>query len=273
MWTFATGRFWALVAVMLVIAGVDPLLPANVLILSFLWVPVVASAAFAGPVATALLAGLSVVLHLAVGVSQSYTSTPAFWIRLLAMSLVSGLATYLSARTQQDRVRLEDLALTDSLTGLANRRLLLLNLQQELRRQQRTGTPIALLYIDLDRFKQVNTAHDHAGGDAILRQIADRFNAQLRAGDTLARLGGDEFAALCPSCKTEQDAEVMSARLLSVAHIPFEQPAVSIGATIGAVLIPPSSTQDAQSVLTVADQQVMRLKNAQERGTYAVQVL
>jgi diguanylate cyclase (GGDEF)-like protein len=88
--------------------------------------------------------------------------------------------------------RLTDLAYRDGLTGLANRRAFIDTLSERLG----SGVPVAVLLIDLDRFKPVNDAFGHAAGDRLLVEVAGRLGAVARAGDTVARLGGDEFAIL-----------------------------------------------------------------------------
>lgn len=93
-------------------------------------------------------------------------------------------------------LRLQQLALYDSLTGLANRTLLLDRLQSALQRASRDEQPLALLYLDLDRFKQVNDNFGHAVGDLLLQQTAQRILQVVRQTDTVARFGGDEFVVL-----------------------------------------------------------------------------
>jgi diguanylate cyclase (GGDEF)-like protein/PAS domain S-box-containing protein len=106
----------------------------------------------------------------------------------------------LNARDVTERVQLEEelshQAFHDGLTGIANRSLFNDRLEQALVRSARSGDPLAVLLVDLDRFKQVNDSLGHSRGDALLQQFAHRFGSVTRASDTLARLGGDEFAVL-----------------------------------------------------------------------------
>ena len=106
----------------------------------------------------------------------------------------------LNARDVTERVRLEEelthQAFHDGLTGLANRALFRDRLDQSLSRSSRTGEPLAVLFVDLDGFKQVNDTLGHDAGDQLLEEVARRFATAIRPSDTLARLGGDEFALL-----------------------------------------------------------------------------
>lgn len=119
--------------------------------------------------------------------------------------------------------RLEKLAVTDSLTGLANRRRFDENLATEWRRRARGTAPLSLLMIDVDRFKAINDAHGHAASDTVLRRVADCLAAAVRrAGDLLARYGGEEFAMLLP--RTGQDAAHAMAQTirLAIAALPLD---------------------------------------------------
>jgi diguanylate cyclase (GGDEF)-like protein/PAS domain S-box-containing protein len=143
--------------------------------------------------------------------------------------------TDLSARKAQDREivrlnqnqadRLDDLqaaqaALTeqathDALTGLPNRALFVDRLEQVLSHAKRSGRCAAVLFVDLDRFKQVNDTHGHAAGDALLRSVADKLAAAVRPMDTIARIGGDEFVVLAPDIDSHLHAVDLSTRLLA----------------------------------------------------------
>src|SRR4029079_11124669 len=100
-------------------------------------------------------------------------------------------------------------ARTDPLTGLANRRVFAERLQTELVRAQRTRTPLCVVIIDLDGFKQINARLGHRAGDEILVRIGTAWQPELRAGDCLARYGGDEFALVLPNATTTDAAEVI----------------------------------------------------------------
>jgi diguanylate cyclase (GGDEF)-like protein/PAS domain S-box-containing protein len=127
----------------------------------------------------------------------------------------------------------------DSLTGLANRALFLDRLDHALRRTERHGDPIAVLFLDLDDFKTVNDSLGHQAGDLLLTAVAGRLGGVTRAGDTLGRLGGDEFGLLVESGPMPQTAEDVAHRIEEAMKAPFQlqdrlvSVRVSIGIAIG----------------------------------------
>ncbi|WP_336033320.1 diguanylate cyclase domain-containing protein [Geodermatophilus sp. FMUSA9-8] len=118
--------------------------------------------------------------------------------------------------------RLREAALHDALTGLPNRALLLDRMEQALRVQDREGLPAAVLYCDLDGFKQVNDTLGHAAGDAALLRMAAALTSVVRPGDTVARIGGDEFVVLCPATATETAARGLADRLSAALASPAD---------------------------------------------------
>jgi diguanylate cyclase (GGDEF)-like protein len=101
-------------------------------------------------------------------------------------------------------------ATTDPLTGVANRRSFYASLDTELKRAERTATPVTLVLIDLDGFKEINDTHGHPFGDGVLQTIAEKVRGSLRATDVLARVGGDEFAILLPATPREAAAALIA---------------------------------------------------------------
>jgi len=142
-------------------------------------------------------------------------------------------------QVRQRETELEYRALHDALTTLPNRTLLFERIEYDLRMARRQGTPLCLLMIDLDRFKEVNDTLGHQVGDSLLIEVASRLHTCLRDTDTVARLGGDEFAVLLPGTTREQGLEAV-AKLLST----FAQPVnlkgteVYVAASIGVALYP-----------------------------------
>ena len=131
---------------------------------------------------------------------------------------------------------LERLALHDVLTGLANRALLTDRLHQAQQRLRREPAHIALLTVDLDRFKTINDTHGHAAGDAVLVEVAARLRSCARPTDTVARLGGDEFAVLLDRLTEPLQAEMVALRILGALRAPFQLPDgtdIEIRASIG----------------------------------------
>ena len=129
---------------------------------------------------------------------------------------------------------LESLALTDPLTGLANRRLLVDRLSMGMVQARRERADLALLYLDLDGFKNVNNTLGHAAGDALLKMVAGRLQSAVREQDTVARLGGDEFVIVLGQAGADEAARV-AAKLIESVSQPYAidgQPArvtVSVG--------------------------------------------
>lgn len=109
----------------------------------------------------------------------------------------------------------EHLALHDALTGLPNRRLLQLRLEQALEIASREGTRVALAYLDLDDFKGVNDRFGHAAGDRLLCRLGQRMRTAVRPQDTVARVGGDEFVVLLAGLQVEAEAEAVLQRLMA----------------------------------------------------------
>ena len=113
----------------------------------------------------------------------------------------------------QKQITLEHIAHHDALTGLPNRLLLLDRMQQSIKKAQRTKKQLAILYIDLDKFKPINDSLGHAAGDEVLIAVAKRLRQNVRTVDTIARIGGDEFIVLMESVSNVQDVEAMAEKL------------------------------------------------------------
>lgn len=151
----------------------------------------------------------------------------------------------------------------DLLTGLPNRRLFLDRLEREVKHAQRSSLPLAVLFLDLDGFKEVNDSLGHEAGDRLLSDVAERLTDCVRADDTVARLGGDEFTVILTGAKQRQDVEFVAQSIIDSLAMPFpiaQQP-VRISVSIGITLYP----QDASSpvaLLEAADQAMYKAKKS-----------
>jgi diguanylate cyclase (GGDEF)-like protein len=157
----------------------------------------------------------------------------------------------LNDRSTMDRMQE---ALHDGLTGLASRKLFLETLEQRLSRAAGEGSTVALLYVDLDRFKNVNDTLGHTAGDQVLMFIADRLKSHLREHDVPGRLGGDEFAVLLPDVNGPDEAIAVAARLVDALAVPMSvaQRRLLVNASIGIALAAPGEA-DASLLLHRAD--------------------
>ena len=146
----------------------------------------------------------------------------------------------LLARTEESRDRIQHLAHHDALTGLPNRRLFEDRLIQALAVAARARRRLALLYLDLDGFKEINDTLGHRAGDELLQVVAERLATTVRGGDTIARLGGDEFAVIQIELRTATDAAILAERLMAAAAKPIRigQQDLVIGTSVGIALYP-----------------------------------
>lgn len=151
---------------------------------------------------------------------------------------VMGELAALNARLRRAHDEAEARALTDALTGLANRRALDAELARDCALAARGGTPFALMHLDLDFFKVVNDTFGHAAGDAVLVEVARRLRAETRAGDTVARVGGDEFVLILRGEADADAAAEVAARIIAELErpIPFDGRPCRISASVGAAL-------------------------------------
>ncbi|MDP2430686.1 MAG: PAS domain S-box protein [Pseudomonadota bacterium] len=158
------------------------------------------------------------------------------------------------SQIKQSEAERERLAHFDPLTGLPNRLLFNARLDHAIQRAERDGTPLTLLFVDLDRFKTVNDALGHPAGDRVLREVARRLSQSVRAEDTLARLGGDEFVIALERGGDATQASAMAEKLLAALTLPFDLDGqtVFVGASIG-ISAYPADGKDAATLLKNAD--------------------
>ena len=180
--------------------------------------------------------------------------TPAvFGLGLLLAGLLASVSRAYRRVLLVERARAVEHSLHDPLTGLPNRGLLAERFDRALRSATQDGTTIALLLIDLDRFKEVNDTFGHKYGDQLLRQIGGRFASVVREDDTVARIGGDEFAVLVPNV-TVAVATGIARSLLLALEPSFEVEGVDleVDASIG-VVVSGEHGEDAETLLQHAD--------------------
>ncbi len=159
--------------------------------------------------------------------------------------------------------QLKQAAVNDALTGLPNRNALAARLEHAIVRVNRSGDRLALLFIDLDRFKKVNDTLGHAAGDEVLRQAGARIRACVRDIDTVARLGGDEFVVLLETDVRLDTPGIIGERVRAAFGSPFDWKGteVNCGASVGVSLYP-DHARDPASLLESADEAMYRVKNA-----------
>ncbi len=192
-------------------------------------------------------------------------------VNLLADPSVRGVV--LTTRDVSHRVALEEQlvhrAFHDELTGLANRALFTNRVEQALLRASREVHRTAVLFLDLDDFKEINDSLGHAAGDALLTQGADRLRACLRAGDTAARLGGDEFAVLLEGCHDDgEEAMHVAERISNAFARPFELEDREVFATASVGLAITSGGESGDEILRNAD---LAMYLAKKRGKARVE--
>jgi len=164
--------------------------------------------------------------------------------------------------------RIEQLAHYDELTHLPNRSLFYDRLGQSISMAKRSRLSIALLYIDLDGFKQVNDTMGHHMGDLLLVQTAERLRLCVRESDTLARLGGDEFTILLNDAHERENAEMVAQKIINSLAQPFslEDQTAHIGASVGIARYPYDAPTGG-TLLIVADKAMYAAKAA-GKNTY-----
>ncbi|MCX8086186.1 MAG: EAL domain-containing protein [Rhodocyclaceae bacterium] len=169
----------------------------------------------------------------------------------------------ITAQKEHQR-QLEHLAHYDALTGLPNRSLLIDRLRQAMAQAARRRRLLAVAFVDLDGFKDINDLYGHDAGDQLLIQIAERMRLAIREGDTLARLGGDEFVVLLHDLAKADDCAPSLSRLLAAAAQPVDwqnQP-LAVTASIGVAFYPQKEELDAEQLLRQADQAMYVAKQA-----------
>lgn len=180
--------------------------------------------------------------------------------------LFTGIVRDISERKENED-RINRLAHHDTLTGLPNRNLLKDRINHALARMRRHGGQIAVLYVDLDRFKPINDNLGHEAGDAVLREVADRLSLCIRGSDTVSRIGGDEFVVVVEEINRLDEAAMVARKILDVLAPPIvhEGHACYVGASIGIAVYPLDGTS-MEDVCKAADIAMYRVKNTGRNG-------
>ena len=195
------------------------------------------------------------------------------WVRLGAAPLTDGSTDMVAAMVditarKEAEAQYQHLAFHDPLTGLPNRMLLMDRLEQALSRLPWQGRLLAVIYLDLDRFKLVNDSLGHEAGDHLLKAVADRLQESVRAGDTVARMSGDEFVVVLRDVAAESDviglAERIKDRVLE--PVPWgEGESIRVSLSAG-VAMAPTDGADAGTLLRHADTAMYEAKSAGRDG-------
>lgn len=185
----------------------------------------------------------------------------------ISISLLLGLLIWIflddRARALQAANQAMQLALYDPLTGLPNRKLLDERLERELARAKRDHDHVALLFLDLDKFKPVNDTYGHAYGDLLLKEVAKRLHSCMREADTASRLGGDEFVALLTEIEGKNAVTTVATKILKRLSDPYEISGhtFNISASIGAALYPEDGANP-KALIKSADMAMYAAKDA-----------
>jgi diguanylate cyclase (GGDEF)-like protein len=221
---------------------------------------------------------LTALSALAAAVAMASVATPVdnaltWWVMTVGTVIaVSALAAVLRRRADRLLVTLAAAASEDPLTGLANREVALRRIADALEAGAAEDSPVAVLLLDLDRFKIINDSLGHGTGDRLLRALAPRLRAAARSGDTVARLGGDEFVVVCPGVKSEDAVVAIAQRLARQVARPLVIDNVehSVSSSIGIAFSRGApSGETAESLIRDADAAMYRVKQS-GRGGYGL---
>lgn len=185
------------------------------------------------------------------------------YLNLLISVMVTGLVLFLvNLLTRRYQRKLETVALSDKLTGLANRQALDMFLQRDMAESRRNGTGLAMLLLDLDRFKEINDARGHLAGDAVLKHVANAIRGQLRDSDVVGRWGGEEFMVILK--RTDLNAALLVAEKirqhLQALPLSYGQHHVQLSCSIGVAVLREGEAED--SLLNRADRGLYAAKQA-----------
>jgi diguanylate cyclase (GGDEF)-like protein/PAS domain S-box-containing protein len=182
---------------------------------------------------------------------------------------ISQIEDVTARKSESDRIR--QMAYHDTLTGLPNRRLFDERIGHTLAHAKRVGYPIALMFVDVDHFKQINDKHGHDVGDEILKAVSDRMTHCLRQTDTLSRVGGDEFVILLTEIKKPEDAKGVAEHILETVSQPLHVHTHDFRITLSigvAIFSGDSETETVSELTKKADLALYEVKSAGRNGVH-----
>ena len=173
---------------------------------------------------------------------------------------------------KQAEQRLQEMARSDALTGLPNRRSFEERLEEALARSKRDARALALLFVDVDRFKAINDAHGHPMGDLVLREFARRLRACVRATDTVARLAGDEFTLILEGLHAEDDAARVARKIVRTMRVPMqvEGRPVRVSASVGVAVLEGRAPQTESAFARLSNLSAAELTARADSALYEV---
>ena len=182
---------------------------------------------------------------------------------VIGMSMIASLLEDEREASELASAEISHLAYTDPLTGLPNRPLFMDHLILALAQAARSNQKVAVFFLDLDRFKDINDSLGHSTGDALLRSVADRIRRCVREGDTIARFGGDEFTLLIPRIDNVEDAAKIAQKIHETLKIPFmiADRELFVTTSIGITVYPVDGV-DPETLVRNADSAMYRAKDS-----------
>lgn len=191
--------------------------------------------------------------------------------------LLARVRTQIRRKRYQDRLRSNyeqslSLALTDSLTGLFNRRYLMVHLEKLLNKNRESKKSLCALMLDIDYFKKINDTFGHQVGDDVLKIFAERVSQRLRSFDLVARLGGEEFVVILPDISQDMAFQVAERLRKGICNNKFEVSSptgpIDVSVSIGAVMITGDEELKVEDVLKLADDELYRAKENGRNRVY-----
>lgn len=183
--------------------------------------------------------------------------------------LLARVRTQVRRKRYQDRLRANyemslSLALTDSLTGLFNRRYLMVHLEKLLAKNREANKNLCVLMLDIDHFKKVNDTYGHAVGDEVLKTFAERVSQRLRSFDLVARLGGEEFVVILPDISLDMAKQVAERLRTGICRTPFKvsapQGEIEVTVSVGAAMINGDASMLVEEAIKLADDELYKAK-------------